>query len=34
MFHAHLMHEVCLGAMNERRKQRRSAMEAAEETSW
>jgi hypothetical protein len=34
MFHAHLMHEVRLGTMNERRKQRRSAMEAADETSW
>jgi hypothetical protein len=34
MFHAHLMHEVRLGAPQERKRQRRSAMVAAEGTSW
>jgi hypothetical protein len=29
-----IQYEVRLGAMHERRKQRRSAMEAAEGTSW
>jgi hypothetical protein len=29
-----IQYEVCLGAMHERRRQRRSAMEAAEGTSW
>jgi hypothetical protein len=29
-----IQYEVRLGAIHERRRQRRSAMEAAEETSW